>query len=67
MATVVEKSKNTPVDKKLAEPNRTNAGTPIGALTPLYKGEMVLDTTSGTIYYALGLTNTSWALASISG
>lgn len=67
MATVVEKSKRTPVDKKFAEPNRKNSGTPIGTLTPLYKGEMVIDSTTGTIYYALGLTNSDWALASIAG
>jgi hypothetical protein len=65
MATVVDRSGNTPLDRKLASPNRIVAASPAGTLAPMYAGEMVLDSTTGTIYYALGLTSSSWALASI--
>jgi hypothetical protein len=65
MATVPDKSGNTKLDKKLSSPNRFVAASPVGTLVPMYAGEMVLDSTTGTIYYALGLTNSSWALASI--
>lgn len=34
------------LDRKLASPNRQNAGSPLGSLTPLYPGELVLDTTN---------------------
>lgn len=60
MATVVNKGTYTPVDKKYATPNRTNAGTPVSSLTPLYTNELVLDTTNNVYYRANGTTNTSW-------
>jgi hypothetical protein len=60
MATVQERSRNTPLDKKYAHPNRTNAGSPIGALVPLYANEMVFDTTNFRYYKAIGLTNNDW-------
>ena len=34
MAIVAEKSKNTPVDKKLNTPNRTISGSPTNSITP---------------------------------
>ena len=47
-------------DKRLSTPNRNNAGTPVGALTPLYQGEIVLDTTNGILYVMTGTTNNDW-------
>lgn len=67
MATVVDKSGNSRLDKPLSAPNRKNAGTPVNSLVPQYSGEMVLDTTNGTLYYATDLTTTGWAIASING
>jgi hypothetical protein len=60
MATVRERSGFTPVDKKYAHPNRTNAGTPIGSLTPLYANELVLDTTNSRYFKGVGTTNNDW-------
>lgn len=37
-------------DRKLASPNRKNAGSPYGVLNPMYPGEMVLDTTSAQLW-----------------
>lgn len=65
MTTVAEKSKNTPVDKKLCDPNRKVASTPVGTLTPLYKGEIVLLTTDGSLWWATDLTDTGWTTAAI--
>ena len=51
----------TGVDRKLSTPNRTNAGTPYGVLTPAYAGEMVLDSTTAQLWTTSGgLTTTSW-------
>lgn len=60
MATVQERSRNTPLDKKYAHPNRNNAGTPIGSLTPEYTNELILDTTNQRYYKAIGRTNNDW-------
>lgn len=65
MAIVVNKGMSTPVDKKLCDPNRKVASTPVGTLTPLYKGEIVLLTTDGSLFYATDLTNTGWVPAAI--
>jgi hypothetical protein len=66
MAIVYDKGRDaTPVDKPLTSPNRVNAGTPISVLTPLYAGEIILDSTSGILYYAFGLTSSSWTQANI--
>lgn len=50
-------------DKTLVKANRTNAGTPVGALTPQFAGEWVYDTT-GNIWWrgvnTLGSTIASW-------
>lgn len=51
------------LDNSFAAFRRTNAGTPIGVLTPAYRGEIAVDTTTGTTYMAIGLTNVSWAIA----
>jgi hypothetical protein len=53
------------LDKPLTTPNRKISGSPIGATTPLYCGEIVLDETSGALWYATDLTNTGWAPAVI--
>lgn len=50
----------TPVDQRLCTPNRQNAGTPIGALTPLFSGELVFDTTNARLFQAIGTANTDW-------
>lgn len=51
----------TGVDRKLATPNRVNAGTPYGVLTPMYAGEMVLDSTAAQLWTTSGgVTSTSW-------
>ena len=67
MAIVAEKSKNTPVDKKLNTPNRTISGSPTYSITPLYTGEIVQDTTTGSLWYALSLAIDSWSPAVIKG
>jgi hypothetical protein len=49
------------VDRKLASPNRKNAGTPYASLTPQYSGEMVLDTVNQQLYVGGATTdNTAW-------
>jgi hypothetical protein len=60
MATVADRSGNTPLDKSYCSFNRTNAGTPNAVLTPQYKGERVFDTTGKVAYVAIGLTNADW-------
>lgn len=70
MATVVDKSGNTPVvgkldttitvDHKYHSVNRKLSATPIGATVPLFTGEIVEDTTNEKIYRAIGTTNTDW-------
>lgn len=62
MAIVPDKSGNTPTDLKYADYNRTNAGSPVGALVPLYTNEVVLDTTNTQLWRAIGLTNNDWSL-----
>ena len=61
MATVVDKSGNSPIDKKFSDYNRTNAGTPIGSLVPAYTNEIVLDTTNRQLWRAIGSTNNDWS------
>lgn len=66
MATVADLSGNFPnslpagVDRKLAEPNRNNAGSPVSSLIPQYAGELVLDTTNLQIWQAFGTSSTEW-------
>ena len=40
----------------------TNAGSPIGAITPDYIGQLIYDTSNNKYYFANGLTNADWAL-----
>lgn len=67
MATVANKAGTNPVaiDRKLTTPNRKNSGSPQGSVTPEYTGEIVLDTTTGQLWYALDMTTTGWATAAI--
>ena len=65
MATVPDKAGISRLDKRLNDPNRKVASTPVGSLTPLYKGEIVLLTTDGSLFFATDLTNTGWVPASI--
>ena len=66
MATVPELSGSTSLmtngqlDTKMETPNRSNAGTPVGALTPLYSGEIVLDTTNFQLWIAFGTSTNDW-------
>ena len=60
MAIVPNKGMSTPVDKKYATPNRTNAGAPVGSLTPLYPNELVFDSTNTRYYKGIGRTNNDW-------
>ena len=66
MAIVSDLSGNFPaslptgVDVRLSSVTRNNVGTPIGALTPAFPGEIVLDTLSVQLYRATGTSNTSW-------
>lgn len=62
MATVIDKSSNTRLDKKYSHPNRVNAGTPIGSVVPLYANELVFDSTNTKYYKAIGKTNNDWLL-----
>lgn len=41
---------------------RSNAGSPVGAVTPKFVGEELLNTSSGLWWKAVGLTNTSWVV-----
>lgn len=47
-------------DKPLSTVNRNVSGNPVGATTPGYTGELVLDTTTGQLWQAGNLTNTGW-------
>jgi hypothetical protein len=64
MAIVVELSGNGPVglttEWTLAGINRTNAGTPVSALTPEFQGERVYDTSNAKTYVAFGTAITQW-------
>lgn len=62
MAIVPDKSGNSPTDKKFSDYNRTNAGTPVGAVTPQYANELVLDTTNRQLWRAIGTTSNDWSL-----
>ncbi len=65
MATTPDLSGNSPVglgtDPKLNKPTRSNAGTPVGSLTPAFSGEIVLDTTNRVLWRGTGTSaNTEW-------
>ena len=60
MAIVPNKGMPTPEDKKYTTPNRTNAGSPIGSLIPLYPNELVFDTTNFRYFKGIGNTNADW-------
>lgn len=47
------------VDVSYCNANRSGTGVP--AIAPLFVGEQWIDTASGTMYRAYGLTTTSWA------
>ncbi|CAB4163625.1 hypothetical protein UFOVP810_37 [uncultured Caudovirales phage] len=72
MAIVPDLSENFPnslltgTDTKLSSVNRQNAGTPISVLTPLYSGELVLDTLQSQLYMGTGTANTSWVPVHVS-
>ena len=61
MATVPNKADfGDPLDPALTKHNRVTAAAPNGALTPLFSGEIVLDTTSKQLWQAQSLANNSW-------
>ena len=41
-------------------PTMRGAGSPVGAVTPLFRGVLYIDTTHGGLYQALGTNDTSW-------
>jgi hypothetical protein len=71
MAIVPDLSGNFPaslpsgVDRNYAGVSRDVVGNPFSVTTPLFSGEVVRDSTSGALYQAIGLTNTSWVAAEI--
>lgn len=71
MATVLDSSGNgvvTDVDRKLTRATRTNAGTPVGSLTPTFAGEIVFDTTNNVYYRGIDVAGTSsWATFNYEG
>lgn len=61
MATVVDLSGNGgPVDYSLVKHNRINAGNPNASVTPLFSGEIILDSTNDMYWQAMGITNNEW-------
>lgn len=61
MATTVDLSGNrVGVDYKLTSYNRTNAGDPNGSVTPLFSGEIILDTTNKKMWQAQGIANNTY-------
>jgi hypothetical protein len=62
MAIVRDLSGNNPLDSSFNQPNRRNAGEPNGTVTPLYAGEIVLDTTNNALWKAMTLANDSWIM-----
>lgn len=71
MATAKDISGNSPqvfdTDRLIdgIKPNRTNAGSPSGSLTPEYPGELVYDTTNSVFYKAIGTAATDWQQISV--
>jgi hypothetical protein len=63
MAIVRDLSGNVPqVDQAFKTYTRTSAGEPNSSLTPAFAGEIVLDTTGNALWYAAGISNTSWVM-----
>ena len=65
MAFVKDLSGNNPVsaghtDSELGSVSRNLAATPIGATTPNFSGEIVVDTTNEQAYRATGTTSADW-------
>jgi hypothetical protein len=52
-------------DYAIGSYNRVIAGDPNATLTPLFVGEIVLDTLSKSLWYALRSDNASWVAASV--
>lgn len=47
-------------DPSFCSPNRTNAGSPAGTITPQYAGEIIMDTTNNVRWKAHGVGSNSW-------
>lgn len=66
MATVKDLSGNSPIgndtDPEYDRQNTTNAGDPVGSVTPNYVGEILHDTTNNVMYRAIGTANTDWTI-----
>lgn len=69
MAIVPDLSGNSPlnngVDLNFAGVSRVVTVAPYGTLVPVFSGEIVHDTTTQTLWTAIGLTNVSWVLAQL--
>lgn len=69
MATVANKDggwvagANRTTDYTLVSANRENGGDPNGVLTPLFSGEIILDTSTKKLWQAQDQTNDSWVEA----
>lgn len=63
MATVKDLSgNNLVIDNKFSAYNRVSAGEPNGLITPLYGGEIVLDTTQNALWEAVGTAINAWVM-----
>ena len=70
MATVADLSGNFPASlvnqaiandpQTMCAPNRSNAGSPAGAITPRFRGEVITDTVNNQIWVAAGTTSSDW-------
>lgn len=70
MATVTDLSGNLArgaptTDPNYSTPNRNNAGSPVGSVTPQYVGELVQDTTNRVVWRATGTANTAWVVTNL--
>ena len=50
----------TTTDYSLVKPNREVAGTPNGATTPLFVGEIIQDVTNDALWQAMDASNDNW-------
>ena len=66
MAIVPDRAGVAPLDRPYWTYNRKATATPQATVVPLYAGEIFLDSTTGKLYKALGLTNDTWSEISAS-
>jgi hypothetical protein len=54
-----------PVDQSYSSINRKVPSSPIGAVTPQYRGEIVVSVADGYTFIALGTTSNDWVAVSL--